>query len=506
MSIFGSVQITGFIAPTYSGDTYATHDAYYGRDGLRNVDVESDLDNITALRRKAGMIVGVSGGTQHYRLLPEPWTFTFSDWALAFLTPSQAANAFTGNTSASCITDLWVSNIHGCSPITIHDSIQSVASTNTGLLGISFGTSNINGGDNSLVVGFNNSNTVGHQSIVAGKYNDNSGYNLLMAGRNNYNSGNYVNLVGSYNYVSADNSIIGGTNNSVYSDNSITIGGYNTNYGNSSLVIGNGNVNYTNNAIVAGSNNTNNGPHSTIGGGRYNTISSKSSFIGGGKSNTISRPGSAILGGYLNQVTQTMSVIGGGNTNRVFGTYSGILGGKYNLVDTACNVGFIVGGQYNHINSSFGFIGGGKYNNILSSGIYSSILGGRYNYNIGGFANTHIIGSNIYANKSNFTFVNSLDIYTVPQSGDTATDGILVRATDGEVKIVTSDILSKTLIYAYGIPNTEKLKLEDVNNWTINGSYTGTTITNTYQGQKWYDNDYFFEAVGDNDFIRLPRA
>ena len=123
MSIFGSVQITGFIAPTYSGDTYATHDAYYGRDGLRNVDVESDLDSITALRRKAGMIVGVSGGTQHYRLLPEPWTFTFSDWALAFLTPSQAANAFTGNTSASCITDLYVHNLYGCSPISLHDDM-----------------------------------------------------------------------------------------------------------------------------------------------------------------------------------------------------------------------------------------------------------------------------------------------------------------------------------------------------------------------------------------------
>ena len=91
MAIYGSVQITGFIDPTYSGDTYATHDAYYGRDGLRNVDTESELDEITALRRRAGMIVGVSGGTKHYRLLPEPWSFAFSDWDVAFLTPSQAA-------------------------------------------------------------------------------------------------------------------------------------------------------------------------------------------------------------------------------------------------------------------------------------------------------------------------------------------------------------------------------------------------------------------------------
>jgi hypothetical protein len=101
MSIFGSVQITGFIAPTYSGDTYATHDAYFGRDGLRNVDVESELDGITDLRRRAGMIVGVSGGTAHYRLLPAPWSFTFNDWTLAFLTPQQTNNLIISGVSSN---------------------------------------------------------------------------------------------------------------------------------------------------------------------------------------------------------------------------------------------------------------------------------------------------------------------------------------------------------------------------------------------------------------------
>lgn len=31
---------------------------------------------------------------------------------------------FTGNTSASCITDLYVSNIYGCSPIIVHDDVE----------------------------------------------------------------------------------------------------------------------------------------------------------------------------------------------------------------------------------------------------------------------------------------------------------------------------------------------------------------------------------------------
>jgi hypothetical protein len=33
---------------------------------------------------------------------------------------------FTGNTSGNCITDLYVSNLYGCSPITIHDTIELV--------------------------------------------------------------------------------------------------------------------------------------------------------------------------------------------------------------------------------------------------------------------------------------------------------------------------------------------------------------------------------------------
>ncbi len=95
MALEGGVQITGFISPTSSGDTYATHDALYGRDGLRNIDLLSDLDNISADRRRAGMIVGVggfSGLSNHYTLLPEGtgWTYTIADWDLAFLPPSSA--------------------------------------------------------------------------------------------------------------------------------------------------------------------------------------------------------------------------------------------------------------------------------------------------------------------------------------------------------------------------------------------------------------------------------
>ena len=43
---------------------------------------------------------------------------------------------FTGNTSGDCITDLYVTNLYGCSPITVHDTIESV----TGVIRTSGGT------------------------------------------------------------------------------------------------------------------------------------------------------------------------------------------------------------------------------------------------------------------------------------------------------------------------------------------------------------------------------
>ena len=47
--------------------------------------------------------------------------------------------SFTGNTSATCITDLYVSNVYGCSPITVHSSVQHSGSTASGQLAFATG-------------------------------------------------------------------------------------------------------------------------------------------------------------------------------------------------------------------------------------------------------------------------------------------------------------------------------------------------------------------------------
>jgi hypothetical protein len=116
-SLSGGVEVLGFISPTDPLDTYPVIDPLYGIDGFRNVDTLSDLNSIPNLRRRAGMVVGVSGGTEYYKLNLGPWNFTISDWS-TFLTPF-----FTGGTG-SCITDLYIDNLHSCfTAITLHNDI-----------------------------------------------------------------------------------------------------------------------------------------------------------------------------------------------------------------------------------------------------------------------------------------------------------------------------------------------------------------------------------------------
>jgi hypothetical protein len=88
----GGVEVLGFISPTDTSDEYAVIDPLYGIDGLRNVSSISELNAITTLRRRPGMVVGVNNGSEYYKLNPAPWNGTLSDWSL--FTPG----IFTGGT------------------------------------------------------------------------------------------------------------------------------------------------------------------------------------------------------------------------------------------------------------------------------------------------------------------------------------------------------------------------------------------------------------------------
>jgi hypothetical protein len=103
--------------------------------------------------------------------------------------------------------------------------------------------------------------------------------------------------------------------------------------------------------------------------------------------------------------------------------------------------------------------------------------------------------------------INNLSVNSF--SAQTITSNGLSGATDRFIEVNSIGLFSATkeIINAYiNSGSTEAVLLGNTNNWDINGNYTGSAITGTFQGQKYYNNNYFFEAVDDNLWIRLIRG
>lgn len=107
----------------------------------------------------------VTGGTY------SAGTITFTNNSGGTFTVTGLTTSFTGNTSADCIIDLYVDNLYGCSPITIHDSLQSTGSTASGILSLALGTGTTANGNYSHSEGISSvSNGDGSHSEGLGTY------------------------------------------------------------------------------------------------------------------------------------------------------------------------------------------------------------------------------------------------------------------------------------------------------------------------------------------------
>jgi hypothetical protein len=101
------------------------------------------------------MVIQPRSSSSPYTLIDNTYDLwvTESNWSALNSGGTSTATTFTGNTSASCITDLYVSNIYGCSPITVHDSIQNFGSSATGITSFAFGNTTVAAGDYSHAEG-----------------------------------------------------------------------------------------------------------------------------------------------------------------------------------------------------------------------------------------------------------------------------------------------------------------------------------------------------------------
>lgn len=157
MSIYGGVTVTGFIAPSSSGDTYAVIDPFYGIDGLRSVANSIERNAIPTLRRRMGMMVYQQDIDTYYKLLPSPWTNTDSDWTVITFGGSNVSpysNILVSATTANNYSGTSVPVITGYSASYVYITTFAETNTNTGT------TINIEGlgdlditkvGDNGLV-------------------------------------------------------------------------------------------------------------------------------------------------------------------------------------------------------------------------------------------------------------------------------------------------------------------------------------------------------------------
>lgn len=94
MSIPGTVQLTGQVAPTALTDTYPTHADIYGLGGLRSVADVTARNAVTTDRSSLGMIVVTQSDFKLWQLTTYPPTGSNSDWT-QFASGGASAGDFT---------------------------------------------------------------------------------------------------------------------------------------------------------------------------------------------------------------------------------------------------------------------------------------------------------------------------------------------------------------------------------------------------------------------------
>jgi len=270
--------------------------------------------------------------------------------------------------------------------------------------------SNTASGYYSSITGGVSSTTSGNYNFIGGGCNNNTelNYSIVAGGRNNTANGDEASVLGGSNNVAegAGSIVGGGTFNFAEGAETTVTGGGNNHAQGAAATIGGGIANNTDGTattVAGGSTNSAYSSGSTVAGGITNSAYGAITTIAGGQSNSINNSGSTIGGGYYNTINSNLATIGGGNQNIANGPYSTIGGGCLNK--TIGDASTVAGGCFNTASGAYAVVAGGEAN--IASGDDSAILGG-YANDTKGFANTFILGSELSASQTNFTYVNNL--------------------------------------------------------------------------------------------------
>ena len=220
---------------------------------------------------------------------------------------------FTGNTSGTCITDLYITNLYGCSPITVHDNIQSITSSATGATSFAFGK---------------NTKAFGTYSHAEGYYTTASGLHSHAEGKDTVASGDYSHAEGQQTTASAYDSHAEGNNTTASGEGSHSEGGATTASGSYSHAEGGNAIasgNYGSHA--EGYYTTASGDYGSHAEGQYTIASGNYGSHAEGQYTTASGDYGSHAGGKSSEASGVSSFIHSTNS-LIVGDRSAILGGQ----------------------------------------------------------------------------------------------------------------------------------------------------------------------------------
>lgn len=324
-SFFNVADISTTTATTlYSGFTTATQENF----SAGTLDYKGPLDYISSKEdatvdgrlttNKITITNGASLGTIGY-VLTQVGLDGDAEWQV-----SSSGSTFTGNTSATCITDLYITNLYGCSPITVHDNLQHSGSTASGLLSIAFGSSNLASGIYSFAIGSSVSATTAISTAF--------GLNTLSSGIASFAEGSETVASGNQSHAQNKSTIASGIGSNAQGTTTVASGDFSHAQGSTTVASGDNSHSQGSGTVASGTNSYSQGS---------GTIASGDNSHGGGVGSIAS--GSTAF---------THFTITGGTNTGVYGDYSAILGGINNNINYSGNSSAILGGNFNVIDTN----------------------------------------------------------------------------------------------------------------------------------------------------------
>jgi hypothetical protein len=365
----GGVSILGFISPFNTGDTYPVIDPLYGIDGFRNVNTISELNSIPNARRRAGMFVGVSGGTEYYKLNTSPWSGDLSDWTLIDLNNIPITGfTYNGNNNTFTLTDGYSVSLDA-----YLDSVSGLTSTGVISSGVLSATTYLNLPLDIFVTGGTYNNNLGRATFV-----NNTGGTFNVDG---FFTGQTDTILSAFTYNNANTLTVSDTSGNAFSSTVDTMTGLTVTGTISAATISGG---------------TFFGDGSNLSG-----ISTQDLYITGMTFNpsnydlSIGRNDSAIFTQNLAILSSDINITGGTyNSNTGVATFTNNTGGTFNVT------GFLTG--FTDIYTT-----GSTYDNSTKIITFTRNDGNSYNVNISG-------GSSVDTFVTGFTY--SSDTLTIFQN------------------------------------------------------------------------------------------